>query len=315
MRAEIQRSQASVQELSQRYNLNPKTVRKWRKRGSVEDTAMGPKTVASTVLSREDEALALAFRRHTLLPLDDCLYALQETIPHLTRSALHRLFQRHGVSQLPATPKQSRKGQFKAYRIGYFHIDIAEVNTADGKLYMFVAIDRVSKFAHAELHTRAKRRDAADFLRNLVEIVPYTIHTVLTDNGTQFTVPGGGGSVAGDIDGALRRGERARVHPFELACERAAIEHRLTKANHPWTNGQVERINRTIKDATVRRYHDEDHPRLREHLAIFLDAYNFGKRLKTLRSLTPYERICQAWNRDPERFYRDPRHHTTGLYT
>jgi hypothetical protein len=55
--------------------------------------------------------------------------------------------------------------------------------TEEGKLYLFVAIDRVSKFAFAELHEQASRRVAADFLRRLVERVPYRIHTVLTDNG------------------------------------------------------------------------------------------------------------------------------------
>src|SRR5216684_1001306 len=100
---------------------------------------MGPKVPHSTVLSAEEELIAVAFRRHTLLPLDDCLYALQATIPHLTRSSLHRLFQRHGISRLPAieTEKSSKKA-FKAYPVGYFHIDIAEVRTEEGKLYMLV---------------------------------------------------------------------------------------------------------------------------------------------------------------------------------
>jgi len=61
-----------------------------------------------------------------------------------------------------------------------------------------------------------------------------------------------------------------------------------TKINHPWTNGQVERMNRTIKDATVKRYHYDDHNQLRRHLADFVDAYNFGRRLTTLKGLTPF---------------------------
>lgn len=80
-----------------------------------------------------------------------------------------------------------------------------------------------------------------------------------------------------------------RRHPFQRACERHGIEHRLTKPNHPWTNGQVERMNRTLKEATVQRYHYENHEQLRQHLADFLVAYNFAKRLKALRGLTPYE--------------------------
>jgi hypothetical protein len=111
----------------------------------------------STILTIEEEAVVVAFRRRTLLPLDDCLYALQPTIPHLTRSSLHRCLQRHGISRLPQVEGEAPpKSKFKAYPIGYFHIDIAEVRTAQGKLYLIVAIDRTSKFAFVELHERSR---------------------------------------------------------------------------------------------------------------------------------------------------------------
>src|SRR3546814_8057223 len=132
--------------------------------------------VHSTVLSIEEEAIIVAFRKHTLLPLDDCLYALQATIPHLTRSSLHRCLQRHGISRLPeVTGDKEPKRKFKTYPIGYFHIDIAEVQTAEGKLRLFVAIDRTSKLAFVELHEQAGKMIAAQFLRNLVATVPYAI--------------------------------------------------------------------------------------------------------------------------------------------
>ena len=187
VRRAIQNSQASLRELATRYGVNPKTVSKWRQRSSASDVRMGPKEPCSTVLSKEEEALIVAFRKHTLLPLDDCLYALQVTVPNLTRSSLHRCLQRHGISRLPETEgdKPSKK-KFKVYPIGYFHIDIAEVRTEEGKLYLFVAIDRTSKFAYAELHQKAKRQTASDFLKALIKTVPYNIHTVLTDNGIQF---------------------------------------------------------------------------------------------------------------------------------
>jgi hypothetical protein len=105
---------------------------------------MGPKVPHSTVLSAEEELLIVAFRRHTLLPLDDCLYALQATVPHLTRSSLHRLFQRQGVSRLPSAEGTRVRRKFKNYPIGYIHIDLAR-SDGRGKLYLFVAIDRVSK--------------------------------------------------------------------------------------------------------------------------------------------------------------------------
>jgi hypothetical protein len=117
----------------------------------------GPREPKSTVLSIEHEAIVVAFRRHTLLPLDGCLYALQATIPHVTRSSLHRCLQRHGISRLPEVEDaKARKRQFKAYPIGYFHIDIAEVRTQVGKLHPFVAIDRTSMFTFVQLHGQAK---------------------------------------------------------------------------------------------------------------------------------------------------------------
>src|SRR5215207_10208804 len=101
IRRAIQHSQASLRQLAKRYRINPKTLAKWKKRTSTADRRTGPQEPKSTVLSIEEEAVILTFRRQTLLPLDDCLYALQPTIPHLTRSSLHRCLQRHGVSRLP----------------------------------------------------------------------------------------------------------------------------------------------------------------------------------------------------------------------
>ena len=101
VRRALQRSEESVRALAKRYGISPTTVQKWRKRDTVEDRPMGPTEPHSTVLTLEQEAMIVAFRRHTLLPLDDCLYALQPSIPGLTRSSLHRCLQRHGLSRLP----------------------------------------------------------------------------------------------------------------------------------------------------------------------------------------------------------------------
>ena len=173
IRRAIQHSQESLRALARRYGVNSKTVAKWKKRSSVSDLPTGPKEPRSTVLSVEEEAVVVAFRKHTLLPLDDCLYALQPTIPHLTRSSLHRCLKRHGISRLPQVEGEaSPKRKFKAYPIGYFHIDIAEVRTAQGKLYLFVAIDRTSKFVVAQLVHKANMRAARAFLEALVAAVP-----------------------------------------------------------------------------------------------------------------------------------------------
>ena len=307
VRRAIQHSQESLRALAKRYGINQKTVSKWKKRPSVVDLPTGPKAPKSTVLSGYDEAMIVAFRRHTLLPLDDCLYALQPTIPHLTRSSLHRCLQRHGISRLPEVEgDKPRKKKFKSYPIGFFHLDIAEVQTAEGKLYLFVAIDRTSKFAVVQLAEKANRVTASAFLVALIKAVPYKIHTVLTDNGIQFRLP------PRYADGPTAR---YLTHMFDMRCRENGIEHRFTKINHPWTNGQVERMNRTIKDATVQRYHYDRHDQLRQHLADFVDAYNFGRRLKTLKGLTPYEFICKCWTSETKRFTINPLHHMPGLNT
>ena len=307
VRQAIQRSPDGVRATAARYGVNAKTALKWRRRPGTDDLRMGPKQPASTVLTADEEAIVVAFRRHTRLPLDDCLYALQATIPTLTRSSLHRCLQRHGISRLPdvAGDKPQRK-KFKAYPIGYFHIDLAEVRTAEGKLHLFVAIDRTSKFVLVRLVASATALAAAVFLEAVIEAVPYKIHTLLTDNGIQFA----------DAP-RYRNGPTAmlRGHPFDRVCRRHGIEHRLTKPKHPWTNGQVERMNRTIKEATVRRYHYDGHEQLRRHLDAFVGAYNFARRLKTLRGLTPHEFICKTWLEDPGRFRSNPNHLKLGLNT
>ena len=174
----IQHSQESLTRLAARYHINAKTVAKWRKRTTVKDAPMGPRRPHSTVLTIEQEATIVAFHRQTLLPLDDCLYALQASIPCLTRSALHRCLQRHGISRFPDIKgEKPAKKKFAQYPIGYFHIDIAEVSTEQGRLYLFVAIDRTSKFTYAELHPDQTRDRACQFLRQLIAVVPDHTHT------------------------------------------------------------------------------------------------------------------------------------------
>jgi hypothetical protein len=90
-------------------------------------------------------------------------------------------------------------------------------------------------------------------------------------------------------EGAVRfgRSEGTEAYwriPFDRLCDALGIGHRLTKSNHPWTNGQVERMNRTIKDATVKRYYYPSHDHLKQPLHTLLMAYDFAKRLKTLKS-------------------------------
>ena len=307
VRAELQASQESTRTLAARYGLNPKTVTKWRRRTTTADAPMGPVNPRSTVLTPVEEAMIVEFRRRTLLPLDDVLGCLRDSIPKLTRSALHRCLHRHGISRLPASEETaSKRGRFAETAIGYVHIDVCELRHADGKLHMFLAIDRVSKFTCVEFHERANTTTGPAFLRSVVAAFPYRIRIVLTDNGIPF---------ADMPQNRSRPTARLRGHMFDRVCREHGIEHRLTKPYHPWTNGQAERMNRTINEATVKLFHYEDLASLKAHVIAFVTAYNFAKPLKALQWRTPFKAICDACTSDPALFKINPHHLIPGPNT
>ena len=224
------------------------------------------------------------------MPCNDVLGCLRDTIPKLTRSSLHRCLERHGISRLPGSPDQaSKRGKFADTAIGCVHIDISELRLAQGKLNMFLAIDRVSKLTDVEFRDDAGKMNGADFLRGVVSAFPYAIHTMLADNGMAFA------------DLPKNRGRNAATqavfggHIFDRVCKQHGIQHKLTKPYHPWTNGQVERMNRTIKEATVKTFHDPGPDSLKSHVLAFVSAHNFAKHLKALRWRTPFEAVCHAW--------------------
>ena len=265
VRAELQASQDTSSALAQRYGLSRTTVTKWRARTTTNDAPMGPSAPHSTVLTLSEEAMVVEFRRRTLLPLDDVLGCLRDSIPKLTRSSLHRCLERHGISRLPENPdKGSKRGKFAQTAIGYIHIDISELRLAGGKLNMVLAIDRVSKFTYVEFRDDAGTMNGAEFLRGVVAAFPYAIHTVLTDNGMAFA------DLPKNRTGPTRR--YLGAHIFDRVCHENGIEHRLTKPYHPWTNGQAERMNRTLKEATIKAFHYPDLESLKAHVMAFVSA-------------------------------------------
>jgi transposase InsO family protein len=308
VRAELQAAQETTRALAARHGLNPKTVAKWRKRTTTADRPRGPSRPRSTVLAETEEAIVVEFRRRTLLPLDDVLGCLRATIPTLSRSALHRCLVRHGISRLPqGEEKASKRKRFAETAIGYVHIDVCELRLTAGKLFLFLAIDRVSKFVHVAFFDANTKLNGATFLREVVAVFPYRIHTVLTDNGMAFA------DLPKNRNGPTRR--YLGAHIFDRVCREHGIEHRLTKPYHPWTNGQAERMNRTVKDATVKVFHYETLESLSAHVLAFVAAYNCAKHLKTLRWRTPFQAICEAWDKDPSIFKINPHHLIPGPNT
>jgi hypothetical protein len=133
IRAELQAAKAPARQLASQYHLNVKTVLKWRNRAETADAPMGPKP-KSTGLTPAEEAIIVEFRRRTRLPLDDALGCLKDTIPNLSRSALHRCLQRHGISRLPAAESTEKRKRFNTYDIGYVHLDSADSPTQTANL-------------------------------------------------------------------------------------------------------------------------------------------------------------------------------------
>jgi transposase InsO family protein len=210
---------------------------------------------------------------------------------------------RHGISRLPRDEgSASKRGRFAETTIGYVHIDACELRLAAGRLFLFLAIDRVSKFAHVAFFDANTKLNGAAFLREVVAAFPHAIHTVLTDNGMAFA------------DLPRNRGRHPEIeaifggHVFDRVCDEHGIEHKLTKPYHPWTNGQAERMNRTVKDATVKVFHYPDLEALKAHVLAFVAAYNFAKHLKRLRWRTPFQAVLDAWTKDPSIFRIDPHH-------
>jgi len=211
------------------------------------------------------------------------------------------LFQRHGLRRLPDPEPAEKKKKFRAYPIGYRPVDFAQVRTEQGKLYLFGAMDRTSQLAFAELPPRATKRLAADFLRRVLAARPCKVPKVLPDNGTPF--------------GNRPHQPYAGRHLFDRVWDEHGLEHRFPKPAHPWTNGQVERLNRTLQEAPGLRSPYQTTEQLNEHLHALLLAYHHARRLQTLRGLTPPEFVCAQHQQNPAIFTQDPTHRTLGLYS
>ena len=276
--------------------MNIKTVARWRKSVSTSDKPSGPIKVISS-LSDTEQRIVCEFRRITKLSVDDCYISLRDKIKSLTRSNLYRCLKRNNLHLIPSEDEPRIKKKFKDYPIGYFHIDITEIKLEKKKFYLFVAIDRTSKYAHMELFERMTIQNSCLFLNHLIKDCPYRINKILTDNGAQFTYT---------LLAEHLRPKNDKVHDFDLICQKHNIEHRLTKFRHPWTNGQVEVFNRVIKQHTTKRYHYDDVVQLRQHLHAFLLVYNYQRPLKSLKFKTPYSKVLEEYAINPSVFWINP---------
>lgn len=283
VRAEIARSRESSGILAQRYGVSSETIRKWRKRGAADcqDRSARPRNLPWKA-NDEERAIVCALRRATGFPLDDLTFIVAHFLPHLNRHSVYRILKAEGLGRLPPANKPSRShSEFKEYEVGFVHVDIKhlpKLRDKDGitrKRYLFVAIDRASRYVHLAVKDDETTASAIAFLKEAVAALPFRIERLLTDRGSCFTADG-----------------------FETACREHKIEHRKTRPYTPKTNGMVERFNgrvqREVLGITVHSHDD---------LETLLDGYNVaynGRRQRALKGLSPEMILRQRLKDKPD---------------
>ena len=301
VRAEIAASNEPVASLSQRYGIAESTVRKWKKRMDFNDASHTAHRLQTT-LSPAQELIVVELRKTLLLPLDDLLAVTREFLcPEVSRSGLDRCLRRHGVGNLrdlqPKTPKAAYK-PFKAYEPGYVHMDIKylpQMADESKRRYLFVAIDRATRWVFAAIHADKTAASARRFLKALHRACPFNISRVLTDNGKEFT----------DRLFASRERKATGNHEFDQLCAELGIEHRLTAPRTPQTNGMVERFNGRISEV-LKTHHFNSADDLERTLLRYVALYNHHLPQSALKSQTPMQTMKQWYATHPHLFHKRP---------
>ena len=301
-RAELKAEDATLSHaaLGRLYGVTAPTARKWRERDSTADRSHRPDTLHCT-LTPAQEAVAMEIRRTLWLPLDDLLVVVREFLnPAVSRSGLARCMKRHGVSRRPVEDKDAPivRKTFKDYAPGFVHMDIKylpQMADESARRYLFVAIDRATRWVFLRIYGDQSEASSTDFLRRLHAASPMKIVKLLTDNGSQFT-----------DRFTSKTKEPTGKHAFDRECALFGIEHRLIKPRHPQTNGMVERFNGRISDilATTRFRSRDD---LQTTIERYAMLYNDPLPQKALGHNTPLQAMRTWQEQKPELFVRNPK--------
>jgi transposase InsO family protein len=281
VRAEIARSSERSGVLAARHGVSTETVRKWRKRGPAgcQDRSSRPHKLPWKA-SEEERAIVCALRRATGFPLDELTFVVAHFLPHLDRDNVYRILKAAGLSRRPAAATPERAAaKFQEHELGFVHLDVKhlpKLRTADGELrkrFLFVAIDRRSRFVHLAVKDDETEASARAFLAEALAAFPFRVTHVLTDRGSCFTAEG-----------------------FGKACRKRRIEHRKTRPYTPRTNGMAERFNgrvqREVLGITVASHRD-----LERLLVGFNAAYN-ARRQRVLGGRSPEQVVRERLARD-----------------
>jgi transposase InsO family protein len=255
-----------------------------------------------TTLSGTQEAIVLSLRQSLYLPLDDLLYITRQYInPDVSRSGIARLLKREGMARLedviPTTEGEtvSAKKTFKDYEPGFVHIDIKylpQMPDETSRRYLFVAIDRATRWVFLHIYGDMTDHSSVDFLRRLKLASPIKITKILTDNGSQFT-----------DRFAMKDKKPSGQHAFDKVCANMAIEHRLAPPRHPQTNGMVERFNGRISELLQQTRFDS-RADLETTLLNYLKLYNHHIPQRAIGTKTPIQALKEWRHRKPELFVK-----------
>jgi transposase InsO family protein len=290
-RAYIQSSTAAVAELAYELGVSETTIRRWKKRTSVRDGSHTPRKLAIS-LTDVEERLVVELRTNLELPLDDIVEVMRRCVnPKLSRSAIHRCLRRHGISARSKAAKD-KPGIFEADEpCGFIHLDLKYLPPLNRqRAYGFVAIDRATRYVYVEIHCDRAAATARGFLQRFLAHFPHRVHTILTDNGSEWT----------DRFAVDKKGKPANKpsgdHPVDRLCAERGISHKLTRPFRPQTNGMVERFNRRLgehldrlpKNRAGHHRRFSNHAERDAYITNFVANYN-RTRLKCLGHKAPLE--------------------------
>jgi transposase InsO family protein len=293
-RAYIQASPLPVSQLARELGISETSVRRWRGRTRVTDGSHVRHHLGQS-MTLEEEDLICGLRQDAGLSLDDLCEVIHRCVnPNLSRSAVHRCLKRHGLSAPRPLKAPAPAGQFAGEPFGYVHVDLKHLTRLEGRpAYVFVAIERTTRFAHVEIVARRDAATIAACLERFLTAFGHPVHTILTDNGSEFT-----DRFAVDMKGKPKDRPSGR-HPFDLVCKAHTIRHRLTQPFRPQTNGMAERFNRRLAEAIRARAPSnknrgknrfDTHQDRNAYIRNFVNAYN-KTRLKCLAYKSPLETL------------------------
>lgn len=288
IRKEIQASKLSYRQLSRKYGVSLYTILKWKKRGDVNDKSSARHNNLSS-LSTTEEEIVVELRTKLCLSVDDITEVMNRCInPGLSRSAIYRAMRRCGVAERRQEAGEAKPQRFEEVREpGYIHMDVKYLTKLDGKRsYLYVAIDRLTRYVYAEILYDLEPKTAASFVEKFLQFFPYPIIQILTDNGFEWT----------DRCAGYVKEKATGNHPVDIVCTKFNVKHKLTKIRRPQTNGMVERFNRRVNEAIARkdkisknsaRNSFNSHQERNEFILKFVDNYN-KTRLRCLNYNAPY---------------------------